>query len=142
MGDGVELKNEIFFLPWPPSVNSVYRMFVMGKVPRMIISKQGREYFSKVAGLVKELYRIRFEKARLKVRIIVYPPDRRRRDLDNLGKVTLDSLQKAGIYRDDEQIDELIFLRCEVRKPGEVVVTIEEIVPHETKNAKDVEKQD
>jgi crossover junction endodeoxyribonuclease RusA len=57
----------------------------------------------------------------------LYPPDRRTRDLDNAGKAIFDSLKHAGVYVDDEQIDDLRFLRREVRKPGIVMVTLETI---------------
>ena len=33
-----------------------------------------------------------------------YPPDRRRRDLDNLQKSLWDAIQYGGGYRDDSQI--------------------------------------
>ena len=33
------------------------------------------------------------------------PPDRRRRDLDNLYKCLFDALGHAGVYEDDSQID-------------------------------------
>jgi len=48
---------------------------------------------------------------RLRVVIECFPPDRRRRDLDNLGKSCLDSLQHAKIFVDDNQIDDLRFIR-------------------------------
>ena len=63
---------------------------------------------------------------RLDVHIAVYPPDKRKRDLDNLPKSILDSLQHAGIYEDDSQIDKLTVERMAIRKGGEVVVTITE----------------
>jgi crossover junction endodeoxyribonuclease RusA len=37
----------------------------------------------------------------------VHAPDRRRRDLDNVLKSTLDSLTHAGVWDDDSQIDQL-----------------------------------
>jgi len=48
---------------------------------------------------------------RLAVEIYVYPPDRRRRDLDNILKNLLDSMQHAGVYKDDQQIDRLLVIR-------------------------------
>ena len=53
-------------------------------------------------------------------------PDRRKRDLDNILKALQDSLQAAGVYKDDCQIDLLTVKRCEVdeEKRGFVVVTI------------------
>ena len=67
--------------------------------------------------------------ARLAVEIAVFPPDRRRRDIANLEKVTTDSLQRAGLFPDDEAIDDLRLVRHhEPRIPGgQVVVTITEL---------------
>lgn len=64
---------------------------------------------------------------RLSVLIRCYPPDRRARDLDNLGKTLLDSLTKAGLWKDDSQIDRLTFERCEMLKGGAVSVTVDQI---------------
>ena len=52
-------------------------------------------------------------------------PDRRRRDIDNVGKALLDALQHAGCFDDDEQIDVLHIERRTVIKGGacRVVVT-------------------
>lgn len=55
-----------------------------------------------------------------------YPPDRRRRDVDNIFKCLLDSLQWAQVYVDDGQIDKLYVERREVAPPGRVIVSIEE----------------
>lgn len=40
----------------------------------------------------------------LMVEIIVYPPDRRKRDIDNIKKALFDALQYAGLYEDDYKI--------------------------------------
>lgn len=47
----------------------------------------------------------------IKIRIKAYPPDKRRRDLDNLLKSLLDSLQHAKLFPDDYQIDRLAIQR-------------------------------
>ena len=54
----------------------------------------------------------------------VFPPDRRRRDLDNLLKSVQDSLAQTGLYEDDSQIDLLLVRRREVKKPGHIAVEI------------------
>jgi crossover junction endodeoxyribonuclease RusA len=40
----------------------------------------------------------------LMVEIIIYPPDKRKRDIDNIKKALFDALQHAGLYEDDSQI--------------------------------------
>jgi len=54
-----------------------------------------------------------------------FPPDRRRRDLDNLMKSTQDALEHAGVYEDDGQIDLLSVQRRSVLPDGQIVVSIE-----------------
>jgi crossover junction endodeoxyribonuclease RusA len=60
----------------------------------------------------------------LRVAVFLYPPDKRRRDIDNVLKALLDGIGHMGVYQDDSQI-----LRLEVTKmhsgKGEVVVVIE-----------------
>jgi crossover junction endodeoxyribonuclease RusA len=67
-----------------------------------------------------------FGDARLSVSIDVYPRDKRKRDLDGILKVLLDSLQHGGLYNDDSQIDRLLVERCEVVENGKVIVKIKE----------------
>lgn len=55
-----------------------------------------------------------------------FPPDRRRRDLDNLQKPTLDALEHAGVYADDSQIDLLITRRGERSNPPRVEISLTE----------------
>lgn len=62
--------------------------------------------------------------ARLAVVVDLYPPDKRRRDVDNICKALLDAMQHAGVYEDDSQIDDLHIRRRDVVPPGRVVVQI------------------
>lgn len=109
----IELK-----LPWPPSVNHYY--FLVRN--RKVIGKKGREYRAAV-GLLADPSIPPLE-GPLKVEIEVYPPDRRRRDLDNLNKCVLDSLEKANIFLDDSQIEHLTLKKMSIIKGGELKVTI------------------
>ena len=52
--------------------------------------------------------------ARIGVRIFFYSKDRRRRDIDNMGKLILDALNKIA-WADDSQINELILWRSSDR---------------------------
>ncbi len=72
----------------------------------MVISKEARDYKTTVNKLSHKWEPRRLE-GRLFLQIMAYPPDRRRRDLDNLLKVTIDSIESAGLFDDDSQIDDL-----------------------------------
>ena len=104
-----EVRDAEFDLPWPPSVNNYYRH--VG--PRVLISREGRRYRRMVTSRLGGL----FPKFTGKVRLALdcYPPDRRRRDLDNLCKSLQDTLQHAGLYEDDSQIKDL---RLRMREPA------------------------
>jgi len=106
-----EVKNSglTFELPFPPSVNSMYRAFRRGNICTTIMSKKGREYVEDVRDCVQVSVPLT---VRLEVRIELYPPDNRRRDIDNYAKSVLDSLTKSGVWEDDSQIDKLTIIRC------------------------------
>lgn len=60
--------------------------------------------------------RIRPMKGNIGITIYAYPPDKRRRDLDNILKAILDALQHAGAYADDSQISGITIYRCHVAR--------------------------
>ncbi len=64
---------------------------------------------------------------RMAVSIEVFPPDRRKRDVDNLLKSLVDALQHAGVFPDDSQIIWLLVYRAAVIRGGRVVVTIRDL---------------
>ena len=92
-----------FTLPWPPSVNTYWRNFD----GRMIISARGREYRETVGDQMTLQKMVKRFANPLRVEIEAFRPDKRRRDLDNLLKATLDGLAHAGVYEDDSQIVDL-----------------------------------
>lgn len=110
-------------LPWPPSTNGYYRHVVIGRSARVLISREGRSYRSRVAGIVGPLPPSMA--GRLAVEIDAYPPDRRARDLDNVCKALLDAIQHAGLILDDSQIDDLHIRRHATEPGGRLHITIE-----------------
>lgn len=59
------------------------------------------------------------------VTIKAYPPDKRKRDLDNLIKPLFDSMTEYGVFDDDSQIDEFSIKRCSIQKGGRIDVSIQ-----------------
>lgn len=108
-------------LPWPPSLNRYYRC--VGR--RVLISREGRRYRREVVARLAAL-RLRPMQGELAVRVRLHPPDRRRRDCDNLQKCVFDAMQHGGVYVDDSQITKFQVEMCAVAKDGRVVVEIEE----------------
>jgi len=120
-----------FAAPFPPSVNHYWRHVVLplpGGKTRVstLISRQGREYSKTVAALCLQhgLANKRLD-GDLAVHVVLYPPDKRPRDVDNYSKALLDSLTKAGVWRDDNQLSRLLVERRDPQ-PGNAraVVTI------------------
>jgi crossover junction endodeoxyribonuclease RusA len=113
-------------LPWPPSINHYWRHPFQGPLAgRHLISEKGRVYRHQVLACVLQANpAIDLVGNSLAVHIIAHPPDRRRRDLDNLNKAILDSLVFSKVIEDDGLIDKLIIERGAVSAPGYVTVAI------------------
>jgi crossover junction endodeoxyribonuclease RusA len=104
-------------LPWPPSINHYWRHTRNGHY----ISAEGQAYRE----TVRQTMALRATQAlsgRVAVTVTAYPPDKRKRDLDNVLKALLDALTHGGLWADDEQIDDLRIVRSDVLKPGRVQV--------------------
>ena len=104
-----------------PSVNHYYRH--VG--PRVLISRDGRKYREIVAGIVSQLG-ISQLKGKISLHAQFYPPDKRRRDLDNVGgKVLLDTLQAAGLFKDDSQVKRILLEMHEPIEGGMCFIKLE-----------------
>lgn len=108
-------------LPWPPSVNHYWRTWR----GRMLISRQGRAYRARVGEILKAAG-LAPQAGPLAVHVELYPPDRRKRDVDNTFKAIGDSLQHGGAFQDDSQIVWLLLEKAEVVAGGKVIVRIAE----------------
>ena len=86
-------------LPWPPSVNHYYRY--VG--PRVLISREGRRYREKIISLLRE-NNVKTYNGLVDVTLEAYPPDNRRRDIDNILKSLLDAFTHGGLWKDDSQV--------------------------------------
>jgi crossover junction endodeoxyribonuclease RusA len=90
-------------LPWPPSVNNYWIHRGRGT----FISDRGLSFIKsvKVAIVQAKIYKPMLGK--LHVSIKLFPPDKRRRDIDNVLKSILDALTKGGLTVDDSQVKKL-----------------------------------
>ena len=109
-------------LPFPPSVNHYYRR--VG--PRTLVSREGRAFRKRVCAILARLG-VKPLDGPLAITIDVHPPDRRRRDIDNVQKSLLDALEHGGAYHDDSQIVRLVAEKRDVVPNGKVNVRIEPI---------------
>lgn len=108
-------------LPYPPSVNHYWRHYR----GRTLISRNGRA-FRKAVGTALAAAGVRPVNGRLAVAVEVYPPDRRRRDIDNVQKALLDALEHGGAFHDDSQVVWLLTEKAEVVPGGKTIVRIAE----------------
>lgn len=116
-------------LPYPPSVNHYWktgRIFKNGRsITTRYKSQQANKFISDVKAIVGNVTTSSY---RLGVEILVYPPDKRCRDIDNILKGVLDSLVTCGLMFDDEQIDDLRVIRCQKIQGGKITVKLFELV--------------
>lgn len=106
-------------LPFPPSLNHYYRRVGL----KTLISREGRAYRRTVGSILADRG-VKPLDGPACVRIEVYPPDRRRRDLDNLLKGLGDSLEHGGAFHDDSQIVWLLIEKAHVVPGGKVIVEL------------------
>lgn len=119
-------------LPYPPSTNRMWRTPNKGPLAgRTMLSADGRAYREAVATSVMVQRAGKGREplvGRLAVHIVFAAPDKRRRDADNLLKGLLDAMAHAGVYLDDEQIDDLRIVRGPIaQNNGQVAVRIQVI---------------
>lgn len=110
-------------LPYPPTINHYYGRTKHGS---LYINQKGKSYR---AAVQYNMRKVRPIEGKIKLHVDVFPPDKRRRDMDNLNKCLLDSLQSSGIIKDDYDIDQLSMTRREVVDGGKVVIKLEQIKP-------------
>lgn len=118
-----------FRLPWPPSVNTYWRSIMKGPLAgRVLISERGRNYRVAVGEAVLRQCVPRWQlTGKMSINVMACPPDRRKRDLDNLWKSFLDALQHAGVYRDDGEFDDMRIFRGPIMSEGWLHVEIVEL---------------
>ncbi|ENS0910012.1 RusA family crossover junction endodeoxyribonuclease [Escherichia coli] len=114
-------------LPFPPSVNTYWRAPNKGPLKgRHLISAKGRAYQSAAcSAIVDQLRRLpKPSTAPAAVEILLFPPDARRRDIDNYNKALFDALTHAGVWEDDSQVKRMLVEWGPKVAGGRVEITI------------------
>lgn len=115
-------------LPYPVTVNKYWRKGKTSNGKTIIhLSSEAKRFTQTVVLLVAQNTDGRCSAKRLKGEFVLHPKDRRKQDIDNRLKSLLDAMQKARLYIDDEQFDEIIIRRGEMVKGGCVSVKIWEV---------------
>lgn len=120
----MEIKMIKFDLPYPVncSINHLYNRTKNG----CFVNKTAKKYKDNVYYLLHNFKK--FGSQNVQLEIIIHPPDKRKRDLDNILKIVFDSLEFSKIIENDFQIVELCVKKKEVIKNGILKITISEIL--------------
>lgn len=121
------MKKVYFELPWPPSVNNMYWST---RDKGRTLSPTARAFRDEVRARVLESpdRRVWFGKdTRVKAILQTHPPDKIKRDTDNVIKATLDALQHAFVMEDDNCVFRIEIERREMVPGGLVKVWLEEV---------------
>lgn len=102
-----------FVIPYPPSGNHMWKHTKGGG---HYLTNKVLDYYRLVhAEIHKQIPGVKLAglgtNGRVGVRAVLYPPDRRKRDLDNAWKVISDACTRAGVWVDDCAIDQLTLFR-------------------------------
>jgi crossover junction endodeoxyribonuclease RusA len=113
--------------PFPPSVNGYWRSTRKG----VLISEHGRIFRSNALASIYQQLRSPPTAllTELDVHLVLYPPIRAKRDLDNFQKALFDGLTHAGIWKDDSQVKRMTVEWGEVTKGGKAEITITDFKP-------------
>ncbi|STA74387.1 Crossover junction endodeoxyribonuclease rusA [Citrobacter freundii] len=91
-----------------------------------LISEMGRKFKKNVYASVVQQYGgiPKPVNVNVEVNIVLFPPDNRRRDLDNYNKALFDALTNARVWEDDCQVKRMAIEWGPAVKPGRVEITI------------------
>ena len=122
-------------LPWPPSVNHYWgtTRLKTGGV-RRYISHAGVNFAEECGKIIAACTIGRKDLPYLgsvAIKIDLFPPDRRQRDIDNVLKPLFDVLKKFSVIDDDKQIDRLVMERWQPVKGGRCRLFVTSILNEE-----------
>lgn len=126
-------------LPWPPSVNhykrggSVVRTKSGQLYQQRVNTNETKQFYFDVYIIAKNAInsgenlwkKSLLDNEYFAIKIYASPPDKKKRDIDNILKVLLDSLVRASVIEDDSFIRKLYVEKIAPEKGGKVRVELE-----------------
>lgn len=94
---------------------------------RVFVTKSGQRYRLAIKADLMKADAIKRYDVPLSVKMKIVPPDRRRRDIDNICKTLFDALTLAGLWTDDKLIKKLTVEVVEPTKPGYIEMEIDDV---------------
>jgi len=113
----------IIELPYPPVTGNHAWKHSGGK---HYLTGAAKKYYEDVAFLILQGNNKAHITEHVQVTCWLYPPDKRKRDLENAWKVISDGITKAGVWEDDSLVRKLLIEWRAPEKNGRVVVRIEQ----------------
>jgi len=115
-----------FYLPYPPSVNNYYVKTQRG----VFISAKGKKFCEQVAeAVMQQMPGVNISEP-VFMEVVLFPPDNRRRDVDNYLKSLMDAITHTSFWSDDCLVDQLFIYRGEVSsKNGHCLVIVTDAGP-------------
>ncbi|HGJ5854554.1 RusA family crossover junction endodeoxyribonuclease [Arsenophonus nasoniae] len=117
-------------LPFPPSVNTYW----LRLKTHICLSPEARAFKGEAVNIIKaaqEKYGTQLFDGDVIVKMSLYLPDKRQRDVDNYSKGVLDALTDAGVWNDDSQVRQLDVKKIDNnggRKGGKCVVEVDRYI--------------
>ncbi len=109
-------------LPYPPTGNHAVKHTRSGKHYTTAETKAYRQHVNLLVASKGAAMRL---SGALAVVVEISPPDRRRRDMDNVWKTLADALTLADLWLDDFQIADLRLIRGAPVKGGAINLEVE-----------------
>lgn len=114
------------YTSYPPTVNNYYVKTQRG----VFISQKGKKFRDQVIqDVCEQLAGFEKQYGRLRLDVVLFVPDKRRRDIDNVQKPLLDALTHAGVWDDDSQLDQITIYRGAHTFDGKTYIRVSEAGP-------------
>lgn len=112
---------------YPPTVNNYYQKTQRG----LFISQKGRKFRDQLCSdFHEQLSGMEPIQGKVRIDVIAWVPDNRRRDLDNIMKPIMDAMTHAGMWDDDSQVDQMCVYRGAKSAPnGAIYIRVDEAAP-------------